>query len=81
MKSTSGALLLHAPAAFLVSSSLSQALVGNMLGHTPGPSPHKSSTATALASVASQLEWQCLEDIDVPLHQHPLLLAINKTLH
>ena len=72
---------LHAPAAFLASSLHSQSLVGAMLGGAPGLSTHTSSTMAALYSAASRPDWQCLEDIDVPLRQHSLSLAIDDALH
>ena len=52
-----------------------------MLGRAPGLSPHTSSTVAALSSAASRPDWQCLEDIDMPLHQHSLSLAIDEALH
>ena len=51
---------LHAPAAFLAYISRFQTLVGEMLGHAPGLSPHTSSTVCALSSAASRPDWQCL---------------------
>ena len=72
---------LHAPAAFLASSSRSQSLVREMLGCEPGPSPHTSSTVAALSSAASRPDWQLLEDIDVPLRQHALSLSIDEALY
>ena len=48
---------LHAPTAFLASSSCSQSLVREMLGCEPGPSPHTSSTVAALSSAASRPDW------------------------
>ena len=72
---------LHAPAAFLASVSHSQALVESMLGQAVGPSPHSSSTVAVLSAAASRPDWQCLEDIDVPLHQHSLSVTIDEALH
>ena len=72
---------LHAPAAFLASSSHSRALVGEMLGHEPGPSPHTSSSVAALSAAASRPDWQCLEDIEVPLRQHSLSLSIDEAVY
>ena len=68
---------LHAPAAFLASSSGSQPLVEQILGHPPGPPPHIRSALSALASAAVHPDWQSLDDIDVPLHQHSLSLSID----
>ena len=72
---------LHAPATFLASVSHSQALVESMLGQAVGPSPHSSSTVAVLSATASRPDWQCLEDIDVPLHQHSLSVTIDEALH
>ena len=72
---------LHAPAAFLASVSHSQALVESMLGQAVGPSPHSSSTVAVLSAAASRPDGQCLEDIDVPLHQHSLSVTIDEALH
>ena len=70
--------LLHAPAAFLGSSVRSQPLVERILGRPADISPHTSPAVAALATAAAR---QCLDDIDVPLRQHPLSLAIDKALH
>ena len=71
---------LHAPAAFLASSSCSQSLVERIIGHPPDTSPHTSPTVTALATAANHPDWQCLEDIDVPLQQRHLSLAIDEAV-
>ena len=63
------------------SDSRSQALVESMLGQALGPSPHSSSTVAALSEAVSRPDWQCLEDVDVPLHQHSLSAAIDETLY
>ena len=52
-----------------------------MLGQAVGPSPHSSSTVAVLSAAASRPDWQCLEDIDVPLHQHSLSVTIDEALH
>ena len=67
---------LHAPAAFLASSLCSQSLVERIIGHPLDTSPHISSTVTALATAANCPDWQSLGDIDAPLQQHHLSLAI-----
>ena len=69
---------LHAPAAFLASSCLSQTLVESMLGHAPGPSSHTTSTVAALSAAASRPDWVSLEEIDVPLRQHSLSVVIDE---
>ena len=72
---------LHAPAAFLASSCVSQTLVRKMLGHDPGPSPHNSSTMAALSAAASRPDWVSLDEIDVPLHQHSLSVIIDEAVY
>ena len=72
---------LHAPAAFLASSTSSQELIGKMLGRPLSCSTHMESAVTALSSSASKPDWLCLEDIDVPISQHFLSLAIDKAVH
>ena len=66
---------LHAPAAFLASSS---ALVERILGHSAGPSPQTSPAVSALATAAAHPDWSSLDDIDVPLHQRSLSLSIDE---
>ena len=73
--------LLHAPAAFLGSSVRSQPLVERILGRPADISPHTSPAVAALATAAARPDWQCLDDIDVPLRQHPLSLTIDKASH
>ena len=68
---------LHAPAAFLASSSVSQPLVEQILGHPPGPPPHIRSALPVLASAAVHPDWQFLDDINVPLRQNSLSLSID----
>ena len=68
---------LHAPAAFLASSSGSQPLVEQILGHPPGPPPYIRSALSTLASAAVHPDWQSLDDIDVPLRRHSLSLSID----
>ena len=72
---------LHALAAYLASASCSQELVGKMLGRPSGCSPHIGSVVAALSASASRPDWQALEDINVPLCQHSLSLAIDKATH
>ena len=69
---------LHAPAAFLAACSNSQSLVEGLLGHPPSPSPHTSPAVSALATAAARPEWQCLDDIDVPLQQRVLSHSIDE---
>ena len=57
----------HAPAAFLGSSVCSQPLVEKILSHPVDISTHASPAVAALATAAARPDWQCLDDIDVPL--------------
>ena len=72
---------LHAPAAFLASDHRSGVLIESMFGYTPGPSPHSDTAVSTLSAAASRPDWQCLEDVDVPLKQQPLSAAIDEALH
>ena len=51
-----------------------------ILGHLPGPSPHTQLTRAALASATSRPDWTSLDEVDVPLQQKPLSLAIDKAV-
>ena len=72
---------LHAPAAFVASSTQFAELVGRILGQPTCQSPHLAPALTDLSSSASRPDWQQLEDVDVPLCQRPLSLAIDEALH
>ena len=67
----------HAPAAFLSSYAASLPLVELILGHPPSPSPHTTAVVPALATAAARPDWLSLEDIDVPIRQRHLSLAID----
>ena len=43
-----------------------------------GPTPHTQLTLAALASATVCCDWTSLDDVDVPLHQNPLSLAIDE---
>ena len=49
-----------------------------ILGHPPGPSPHTQLTLAALASATSRPDWTSLDEVDIPLRQNPLSLAIDE---
>ena len=49
-----------------------------ILGHPPGPSPHMKLTLAALASATARPDCTSLEEVDVPLCQTPLSLAIDE---
>ena len=65
------------PAAYLGSISLSQPLVEMLLGWPPGSSLNTSSTVTSLSITVAPPDWQSLDYINVPLHQHSLFVAID----
>ena len=71
----------HAPAAFIASSAQSRGLVEKILAQPPDLSPHLDPAVSALATAASQPDWQQLEVIDVPLRQHHLSQAIDESVH
>ena len=71
---------LHAPAAFIASTSASQPLVEQILGHTPSSFLNIRDTVSALAAAAVNSNWLSLEDIDVPLRQHSLSAVIDKAI-
>ena len=66
--------LRHAPAAYLALHTTFLPLVERILGHPPGPSHHINSVVSALSSTAGRLEWQSLENTDVPICQNHLLM-------
>ena len=71
----------HAPAAFIASSGQSRGLVEKILAQPPDLLPHLDLAASALATDASQPDWQQLEVIDVPLRQHHLSQAIDESVN
>ena len=68
----------HSPAAFLASISESKALVIQILGGPPAPSLHITHAVSSLALEAARPDWQCLDDIDVPLRQKCLSHVVDK---
>ena len=50
------------------------------MGTPPGPSPHTQLTLAALAFATARLDWTSLDEIDVPLHQKLLSLAIDEAI-
>ena len=52
-----------------------------MLGQLSQPSPHLSHALGLLASSTSCPDWLVLEDVDVPLRQKHLSLAIDDASH
>ena len=59
---------------YLGSISLSQPSIEMMLGCHPGSSLHTSSNLASLAIAAARPNWQCLDDVEVPLHQRSLMM-------
>ena len=55
-------------------------LVERIIGFPPGPSPHVPPTITALAAAASRPDWANLDDVDVPIYQRSLSVAINEAI-
>ena len=69
---------LHAPAAFLASSTASKHLVERILGHPPSSTLHTIPAVKALATTAARSDWQNIDDIDVPLQQRSLSHSIDE---
>ena len=69
---------LDARAAFLGSRMQAESLMEKILGHPSGPSPHTQLTLAALASATARPDWTSLDEVDVPLRQNPLSLAIDE---
>ena len=68
---------LHAPAAFIGSFCGSMNLVEEILGITP----NVTQAFSALSSSAARPYWHQLDDIDMPLHQCHLSLAIDEVFY
>ena len=71
----------HAPAAFIASSVQSRGWVEKILDQPPDLPPHLDSAVGALAMTTLHHDWQHLDDIDVPLRQHHLSLAIDESIY
>ena len=69
---------LHAPAAFISSLAQSGDLVDMIMGRMPAPSIHLADVVSDLATAAKMPDWVSVEDIDVPLRQHPLSRKIDE---
>ena len=72
---------LHAPSAFLASEVRAKQLVEKMVHQPLHHSCHLDSTVSALSVAASRPDWQCLDDIDVPLKQNSLSIAIDEAVY
>ena len=56
-------------------------LLGRVLGHSPCPSQYLHQALATLSASASRPDWQQLDDVDVPLLQHHLSLAIDEAVY
>ena len=52
-----------------------------IVGHPPGLFPHVPSAVAALAMAANRPDWVNLKDVDVPIRQHSLLVAIDEAIY
>ena len=55
-------------------------LVERIIGFSPGPSPHVPPAIAALAAAANLPDWTNLYDVDVPIYQHSLSVAIDEAI-
>ena len=72
---------IHAPAAFLGSSQRVRPLVERIIGFSPEPSPHVPPATAALAAAANRPDWTNVDDVDVPIYQHSLSVAIDEAIY
>jgi len=68
----------HFPATFLASIYESKSLVFQINSSPPAPSPHITLAVSCLTTEAAYLDWQCPDDIDVPLRQKCLSHVVDK---
>ena len=73
--------VLHAPAAYIGSLVQSRPLVTEILGFQPSYPTSLSSAIKALSSTLGHPEWSVLSDIEPPLCQRSLSLAIDLSGH
>ena len=52
-----------------------------MLGYDLDPSQQSDTTLAALSAAAARPDWQVVGDVDVPLKQHALSVAIDEAVH
>ena len=69
---------LHAPAAYIGSYQQCRSLMSSILGHAGHQPVHLSAAITSLAVAASRLDWESINDIDVPITQHSLSRSIDE---
>ena len=72
---------LHAPAAYISSTTQSRNLVNRILGCDHHLSSHLASSISSLAEAAAKPEWISLEEIDIPLRQRPLSYCIDEAVY
>ena len=72
---------LHAPAAYISSTTQSRNLVNRILGCDHHVSSHLASSISSLAEAAAKPEWISLEEIDIPLRQRPLSYCIDEAVY
>ena len=73
--------VLHAPAAFLSSVHCSNPMVERMIGPSHSLSPDADIAVSSLSAAALRPDWQCLDDVDVPLKQNTLSIAIDEAVY
>ena len=56
-------------------------LVERILGYSPGPSPHVLPAIAAFAAAANRPDWTSLYDVDVPIYQRSLSVAIDEVIY
>ena len=77
-----GGINLHIPAALLASDqSSTRALVERIREYELGPSRQSDSTLAALSTAMARSDWQVVGNVDVPLKQHALSVAIDEVMH
>ena len=52
-----------------------------ILGYSPGPSPHVLPAIAAFAAAANRPDWTSLYDVDVPIYQRSLSVAIDEVIY
>ena len=67
--------------AFIASTTSCKVLVEGILGHSPCPSQYLHQALATLSASTSRPDWQQLDDVDVPLLQHHLSLAIDEAVY
>ena len=71
---------LHAPAAYIGSVLQAQLLVSDILGHSPSHPPYFNASLSSLRIAAAKPEWAEVDDINIPLNQHNLSRATDRSV-